>query len=257
MRMPVVFVGHGSPMIAIEDNDTTRKFKEVGDYIIKKHEKPRAILSISAHWYTNGNLTQRKDPPKQIYDMYGFPKELYDVKYNVNSSDELTDEIKNILGDEVHINDEWGIDHGTWTVLCHMFPDADIPVVQLSVNASLDAEGIFKIGERLKVLRDKNYLIIGSGNVVHNLARVEWNNDGGTDATESFDKFIKESILNKDYNKVINYKENENSKYAVPRPDHFYPLVYVLGASDGNDATVFNEYYTMGSLSMTSYLFED
>lgn len=258
--MPVLFIGHGSPMIAIEENEITRKFKDVADYIIDKYQKPRAILMISAHWYTNGNFVQKEQNPKQIYDMYGFPKELYEVKYDAKGDSELSDRVLELMGDDLAINNEWGIDHGAWSVLVHMFPKADIPVVQFSVNRKLYEYDIYEIGKKLEALRDEGYLIIGSGNVVHNLARVEWNNEGGSEKADKFDEDLKELVLAGDYTNLIKeIKKNENYIYAAPSKDHFFPLLYVLGAigeSDATKVTVFNSVRNLGAISMTSYLFE-
>ena len=143
-KMPVVFVGHGDPMIALKINEMTETLKKVGKDIVEKHGEPKAILCISAHWYTKDTFIQSTEIPNQIYDMFGFPDELYEVKYPVKGSKELTKEVEKILGDTVKINDDWGIDHGTWTVFVHMFPEAKIPVVQLSVNANLNTEKTYK-----------------------------------------------------------------------------------------------------------------
>lgn len=254
-KMPVVFVGHGDPMIALKINEMTETLKKVGKDIIKKYGEPKAILSISAHWYTKENFVQSAEIPNQIYDIFGFPEELYEVKYPVKGSKELTTEIKNILGSEVKINDDWGIDHGTWTILVHMFPEAKIPVVQLSVNANLNEEEAYKLGEKLAELREKNYLIIGSGNIVHNLRKLEWDNPKGSKEADVFDKYILESISKREDEKVIKYKEHEYSSYAVSTPDHFKPILYILGASQGEKPYIFNEMRELGSLSMTSYAF--
>ena len=166
-KMPVIFSGHGSPMLALDHNEGTEKLRQVGQEIINRHGKPRAILSISAHWYTHGTYIQNEEEPRQIYDMYGFPQELYDFKYPAKGCPALADRVLSLLGESVSVNNKWGIDHGSWTVLCHMFPDADIPVVQLSVDADLSVEEIYRIGERLAPLREEGYLIFASGNVVH------------------------------------------------------------------------------------------
>lgn len=253
-RMPVLFVGHGSPMIALEENRITENFKLSGDYIKENYGQPKAILAISAHWYTNGYFTQDEENPKQIYDMYGFPKELYEVKYEVKGCKDLTERVLSI--EDVEINNQWGIDHGTWTVLKHMFPSADIGIVQLSVNLDASIEEIYEIGKKLEFLRDEGYLIIGSGNIVHNLAAIQWDNSNGTKEADEFDEFIKDAILNKEYDKVINYKEHKHSSYAVPTMDHFLPLIYVLGAANNSNVKVFNNLRNLGSISMTSYIFE-
>ena len=187
--------------------------------------------------------------------MFGFPKELYEVKYPVKGSKDLTTEVEKILGNKVKINDDWGIDHGTWTVFFHMFPEARIPVVQLSVNAYLNTEKAYKLGENLAKLREKGYLIVGSGNIVHNLRKIEWDNPKGSQEADLFDSYILNSIIKREDEKVIKYEEHEYSNYAVPTPDHFMPLLYILGASQGEKPYVFNEMRELGSLSMTSYIF--
>jgi 4,5-DOPA dioxygenase extradiol len=257
MKMPVIFVGHGSPMIAITHNEHTEELKRVGDYVLKTYGKPKAILMISGHWYQNDFFIQTDEHPKQIYDMYGFPNELYEVKYEVDGYRPLSDEVIKRMGDKlVSVNNDWGIDHGTWSVLVHMFPKADIPIVQLSVNARLNAKGSYLTGELLSDLREEGYLIMGSGNVVHNLREVDWENPKGNYMSDGFDAYIKEAILKRDDEKVINYSSHKYASYAVPTPDHFLPLVYMLGASQGDHATVFNDYRELGSMAMTSYLFE-
>ena len=254
-KMPVIFVGHGDPMIALKINEMTETLKKVGKDIIKKHGEPKAILCISAHWYTKDTFIQSTEIPNQIYDMFGFPNELYEVKYPVKGSKELTKEVEKILGDEVKINDDWGIDHGTWTVLVHMFPEAKIPVVQLSVNANLSANKAYKLGEKLAKLREKGYLIVGSGNIVHNLRKIEWDNPKGSQEANKFDRYILDNISKREDEKVIKYEEHEYSNYAVPTPDHFIPILYILGASQGEKPYIFNEVIELGSLSMTSYIF--
>ena len=256
MKLPALFVGHGDPMIALKDNENTRTFARIGEYILNKYEKPRAILMISGHWYKNETYIQSTSTPQQIFDMYGFPDELYQVEYQVEGYSPLTKRIQDMLGEHVKINDEWGIDHGAWTVLKHMFPKQDIPVVQLSVNARLDEQGSFLLGQLLQELREEGILIMGSGNVVHNLREVDWHNLKGTYMADAFDFYIKDAILQKEYEKVIHYKEHKYAKYAVPTNDHFLPLLYILGACLNDHVTVFNENRELGSMSMTSYLFE-
>ena len=254
-KMPVVFVGHGDPMIALKINEMTETLKKVGKDIIEKHGEPKAILCISAHWYTKDTFIQSTEIPNQIYDMFGFSNELYEVKYHVKGSEELTKEVEKILGNTVKINDDWGIDHGTWTVFVHMFPEAKIPVVQLSVNANLNAEKTYKLGEKLAKLREKGYLIVGSGNIVHNLRKIEWDNPKGSREADKFDRYILDNISKREDEKVIKYEEHEYSNYAVPTPDHFMPILYILGASQGEKPYIFNEMRELGSLSMTSYAF--
>lgn len=254
-KMPVIFVGHGDPMIALKINEMTETLKKIGKNIIEKHGESKAILCISAHWYTKDTFIQSTEIPNQVYDMFGFPNELYEVKYPVKGSKELTKDVEKILGNEVKINDDWGIDHGTWTVFIHMFPEAKIPVVQLSVDANLSANKAYKLGEKLAKLREKGYLIVGSGNIVHNLRKIEWDNPKGTQEADKFDRYILENISKREDEKVIKYEEHEYSNYAVPTPDHFMPILYILGASQGEKPYIFNEIRELGSLSMTSYAF--
>ena len=254
MRTPVIFSGHGSPMIALEDNAITAGMEAVGKNVITKYGKPKAILAISAHWYTRGTCIQSAEQPKQIYDMYGFPDELYQVKYPVTGNKELTDRVRKALGDLVTVDDSWGIDHGTWTVLVHMFPKADIPVVQLSVDGTLTEKQCYEVGQKLAALRDEGYLIFGSGNVVHNLRRVEWDNPDGTKMTHAFNDYIIDAVKAGEKDKVINYANGPESSYAVPTPDHYLPLIYCLGAADGDKVQVFNNVCNLGSMAMTGFI---
>lgn len=254
-RMPVVFSGHGDPMIALRDDDVTRGMAAVGKNVIENVGRPKAILSVSAHWAGQETFVQKTETPKQIYDMYGFPKELYEVKYPVKGAAALSDRVLALLGDGVSVDNTWGIDHGTWTVLVHMFPDADIPVVQLSVDTAQPAEKLFEIGKKLAALRDEGYLIFGSGNVVHNLWRVEWDNPDGTDMTKAFNAYIIDAVKNGDDNRVIHYENAPDAAYAVPTTEHYLPLVYCLGAADGDKAKVFNNVCNLGSMAMTGFVF--
>lgn len=252
-KMPVLFIGHGSPMNAIEENDYTRKWVQIAGEI----PKPKAILSISAHWYTHGSRINDETNPKIVYDMYGFPKELYRLQYEVKGSTEFAHQTQVIILKDVILDNSWGIDHGTWSVLCNMYPDADIPVYQLSIDSDASAEMHFKIGQEISALRDQGVLILGSGNVVHNLSKIGWDMDGGFSWANDFDGYIKDKIQNKQYDDVIHYQRaGRSSEIAFYTPEHFYPLLYVLGAATEEDEiTIFNDSCTLGSLSMTSYLF--
>jgi 4,5-DOPA dioxygenase extradiol len=254
MKMPVLFVGHGSPMNAIEDNEFSQNWKALG----KRLTIPKAILAVSAHWYTNGTRTSDVEHPIQIYDMYGFPPNLYELKYPGIGSPSLAENILQQLGDKVIIDNRWGIDHGTWSVLTHMFPEATIPIVQLSIDYQASTQGHFALGERLKPLRDQGVLIIGSGNVVHNLSLLDWDREGGYPWAEEFDEYIKTNIRSKSYDKVIDYQQaGKSAEKAFYTPDHYDPLLYVIGASEPTDRVeVFNERCMMGAMSMTGYLFE-
>lgn len=254
IKMPTLFVGHGSPMNAIEDNEFTMNWEEIA----KKIPKPKAILSVSAHWYTHGSRIMDSRQPEMIYDMYGFPDELYRIEYKAKGAPELSHLTKDLIKRDVQIDNSWGYDHGTWSVLSRMYPDADIPLYQLSVDANSGAETHFKIGQEISSLREKGVLILGSGNVVHNLSKINWNMEGGYPWAIDFDEYIKEKITQKQFQDVIDYKKaGDSSKIAFYTPDHFYPLLYVLGASSTNDQVkIFNDKCLMGSMSMTCYLFE-
>ena len=256
-RMPAVFVGHGSPMLALEDSAETREIARIGQKVLTDYGRPKAILMVSAHWYEPANLVQHEAHPRQVFDMYGFPRALYEVKYEPEGSADLSKAIEGLRELGVRIDNSWGIDHGAWTVLVHMFPDADIPVVQLSVNSAAGAQGCYDIGSRLARLRDAGYLVIGSGNVVHNLRRVEWDNPHGTAETEAFNSFIIEAVGKRDDTAVIRYGDHPLHRYAVPTPDHFLPLLYVLGATQGERSTVFNNTCNLGSMAMTGFFFGD
>lgn len=253
MKMPVLFVGHGSPMNAIESNRYTEMWRTV-----VKDLKPEAILMVSAHWFTGGSRAQDDPSPRKINDMYGFPDALYTLRYDVKGSPWLTDAITALLGSNVKIDNTWGIDHGSWSVLCHMFPEADVPVVQLSVDRTATPAEKFDLGRRLHALRDKGILIIGSGNIVHNLRLVNPGMEDPFDWAKSFDESIQEAISNGDFRTCIDYEKlGEAARLSVPTTDHYDPLLYVLGAADEEDeVTIFNAGYQFGSVSMTSYLFE-
>lgn len=254
-KMPVIFSGHGSPMLALDNNDVTRGLREVGNAVLRKHGKPKAILAISAHWYVKGTYVQRTEDPKQVYDMYGFPRELYEFKYPVKGDVALADRVSDLLGERVSVKNDWGIDHGTWTVLCHMFPDADIPVVQLSVDGALSKDEIYEIGKSLAPLRDEGYLIFASGNVVHNLRMVDWDNPNGSDECIAFNEAITNNVVARNDKAVVAYETVPNAAYAVPTPEHYLPLIYCLGAAEGETPEVFNNHCELGAIAMTGYAF--
>ena len=252
-RMPALFIGHGSPMNAIEDNSFSRAWSALGATLTE----PKAILSVSAHWFTRGTKVNDSPKPGMIYDMYGFPEELYQLNYPAPGSPELAYRVRSLVGDSVSIDNNWGLDHGTWSVLHRVFPQASIPVVQLSVNAMLTPAEHYAIGQTLRPLRDEGVLIFGSGNVVHNLSRVDWRMNDGQPWAQEFDQWIHQAIETGDHDSVIHYdRAGEAAQLSVPSMDHFAPLLYVLGASDADDAiTTINAECTLGSMSMTSYLF--
>ena len=253
-KMPALFVGHGSPMNAIEDNQYTKAWEEIAGTITR----PEAILSVSAHWFTQGTRITDADKPQVVYDMYGFPDALYRVVYQPDGAPASAREAQRLLGSAVKTDNAWGIDHGTWSVLCRMYPKADIPVFQLSVDAGAGAETHFRLGRELSALREKGVMILGSGNVVHNLSRVNWDMEDGYPWAVEFDAYIKNKIVAGQYEDVVDYgKAGKTAALAFTSPDHFDPLLYVLGASDKADKlTVFNDTCTLGALSMTCYLFE-
>lgn len=255
-KMPVVFAGHGSPMMALEKNAVTETLAQLGREITDKYGKPKAILAISGHWFTPETYVQRTAKPEQIYDMYGFPQELYDVKYPAKGELALSDQIGNLLEGKAKFNNDWGIDHGTWTVLVHMFPDADIPVIQLSVNGNISAEESYQLGMDLAPLREEGVLIMGSGNIVHNLRAIDFSAKRLDEEAQIFLDAIVDAIKNRDDETVINYRSIKGSYFAVPTPDHFLPLLYILGASKGEKPIIINAFSQGNSVDMTGFVFE-
>ena len=253
--MPVVFVGHGTPMNAAEENTYSRGWQEISRAI----PKPEAILAVSAHWYTEGTRLQTEENPKTIHDFYGFPQQLYEIEYPAPGAPGLAHRAMELFGHNSFEDNAWGIDHGTWSVLKWMYPDADIPVCQMSIDRRMTPAELYETGQKLKPLRDENVLILGSGNVVHNLRLVDFSAEGGFDWAEEFDAFIRGRIEERNFSEVIDYKKaGDCARFAFPTPEHFDPLLYVLGAVDGKDrVNVYNASCTLGSLSMTSYLFSE
>lgn len=255
-RMPVLFTGHGSPMLALEDSAVTRELHALGERIVAEFGNPKAILAISAHWYWEGTFVQTAPEPTQIYDMYGFPPELYEVKYPVKGCAGLSARVRELLGSSVEPDNRWGIDHGSWTVLVHLFPKADVPVVQLSVDMMKNPRQVYEIGRALAPLRDEGYLILGSGNVVHNLSRVDWEHpDSASDETRAFNADVIAKVRAHDDESLLNWEKLPHARYAVPTPDHYMPLLYTLGAAGGDDALVFNDVCNLGAIAMTGFAF--
>ncbi|SET19367.1 4,5-DOPA dioxygenase extradiol [Olsenella sp. KH3B4] len=252
-RQMTVFVGHGDPMMALRDDEVAHGLRAMGEKILA--DEPRAILAVSAHWFTRGTLVQSDPTPRQVNDMYGFPPELYAIKYRPAGSAELTARVRQLLGSDVEVDDTWGIDHGVWTPLHHMLPKANVPVVELSVNGLADARYAYDLGRRLVPLRDEGFVVLGSGNVVHNLREADWNNPAGTPACIEFDSAVRAAVEARDDEKVIAYERLPHASYAVPTPDHYLPLLTVLGASEGEKPEVFNDVRNLGAISMTSYAF--
>lgn len=252
--MPALFVGHGSPMNAIEKNTFSNAWIVLGNEL----PKPKAIVSVSAHWFTRGTKISDSPAPKMVYDMYGFPDELYRVVYPAPGAPSLAQQVVDLLDERAAVDNTWGLDHGSWSVLRRLYPNADIPVLPLSVNALASPEEHYAIGASLRALRDEGILIFGSGNVVHNLGRIDWKEQGGFDWAYSFDGLIKQAVLSRNNEDAIRYTAaGDSARLSVPTMDHFAPLLYVLGASHSTDQIrVFNEACVLGSLSMTSYLFQ-
>ena len=251
--MPVIFCGHGSPMNAIGANRARTGWKEMGRTI----GKPDVIIAVSAHWATQGLFVRTAADNRQIYDMYGFPKELYEVHYEPAGSPSYADRVLELLRGMAKENNEWGIDHGVWSVLSNMYPQADIPVVMISTDATADANAQVEVGKRLTALRNEGALILASGNVVHNLRLTNWDMDDGYDWADKFDETVKTAILAGTFDIPVAYEKIPDHLKAIPTVEHYFPLLTALGAADKNDrVAVWNEYRELGAMSMTSYLFE-
>ena len=257
-RMPVLFLGHGSPMNGIEDNEFVRAFKKQGQQL----DKPNAIIVVSAHWETNGTFVTAMQNPRTIHDFGGFPKELYEVQYPAPGHPELAKEISEIVNPTgtVQLDDKWGLDHGAWTVIKHLFPDADVPVIQLSLDYKMTPQQHYELAKQLKKLREKGVLIVGSGNMVHNLRKVDFrkiNENYGYDWAIEADSKMKKWILEGNHQNLIDFKkQGEAFNLAIPTPEHYLPLLYTLGLKDEKDnTTIFNDSPLGGSLTMTSVKF--
>ncbi len=253
-RMPVLFLGHGSPMNAIEENEFVRGWRTVGRTI----PRPNACICISAHWETSGTSVTAMDNPRTIHDFGGFPDELFAVQYNAPGSPDLAEEIRNVvLSAKLGLDETWGLDHGCWSVVKHLYPGADVPVVQISLDCSQSPTYHYELAKELAPFRKKGVLIIGSGNMVHNLKLATldklYNSEFGYDWTIEASEKMKNSIRNGDHERLINYKSQGSAfDLAVPTPEHFLPLLYAL-ALQGEDETVslFNDKAVAGSLTMT------
>lgn len=256
--LPTLFVGHGSPMNAIEQNEFTQKWKK----ITSNFEKPKAIICISAHWLTRGTFVTAMEQPKTIHDFGGFPQALFDVQYPAPGSVDFAHWTQEAIHSaHVQYDHEWGLDHGTWSVLKNMYPDATIPVIQLSIDCGKPPSYHFQLAQELKELRKKGVLIMGSGNMVHNLGMVAWdkiNSPGyGYDWALEIDDLFKKKIENRDYNSLINWTGlHKQISLAVPSLDHYLPLIYSVGLSEKEDEILFfNDKAVAGSLTMTSVQF--
>jgi len=249
-NMPALFVGHGSPMNAIEDNEFSQAWASVG----KKLPRPRAILCISAHWETTGTRITAMDAPSTIYDFTGFPKPLYEVQYAAPGAPDLARGIKQAVSDTVlHLDFGWGLDHGAWSVLRRMFPEADIPVLQLSLDFDRPPDSHYQLGRKLRYLRSQGVLVMGSGNMVHNLRRMVWE-DTAFEWAQEFDTKLASLIFDGDHQALVGYEQlGEDSRLAIPTNEHFLPLLYVLALrEDAENLFFFCEKVTLGSISMRS-----
>ncbi len=253
-RLPVIFVGHGNPMHAILESNFSRGLTALASRI----ERPKAILCISAHWMTEGTWVTHMPKPKTIHDFYGFPKPLFDVQYPAPGSPTIAEQISQLIKyPRIQLDDDtWGFDHGTWAILRHMYPDADIPVLQMSLDMNATSDQHFKLGQELRRLREEGVLIVGSGNVVHNLRQFkpEVNATPYPWALE-FDEWLKQQLVSRNYDSIINDSMTMRSgQLSSPTPDHWYPLFYVLGASDDRDSLKFEyEGIEHASISMRTF----
>lgn len=259
VSMPALFVGHGNPMNAIEENEFVTDFRNIAASI----PKPRAVLCISAHWETKGSFLTAMATPKTIHDFGGFPQALFDVQYPAKGSPVLADETKSLVKKtEIGLDNQWGLDHGCWSVLKHFYPQADIPVVQLSLDYSQSPQYHYELAQELCQLRKKGVLIIGSGNLVHNLGKIDWANmnkigfayDWATIANEK----MKNLMLENDHKQLINYRSlGKEIELAIPTPEHYLPLLYIMALKQENEQlSFFNDKAVGGSLTMTSVKIE-
>jgi 4,5-DOPA dioxygenase extradiol len=256
--MPVLFIGHGSPMNGIENNPFSQQWKRLGNEL----PIPNAVLVISAHWLTSGTHITAMNNPKTIHDFGGFPQELFDVEYPAPGNEQLAKETRQLIKlTNVGLDHEWGLDHGAWTVVRNMYPNADIPVLQLSIDFDKGAQYHYDLAKELFPLRKKGVLIIGSGNLVHNLGLVAWEKlhvpDFGFDWAIEMHHLFKQKIADGDHLSLIQYKQlSKSALLAVPTPDHYFPLMYALGLQQKNeDPIFFNDALVGGSLNMTSVRF--
>lgn len=254
-QQPVLFIGHGSPMNAIEDNEFSRKWHQLGLEL----KQPVAVLVISAHWLTNGTHVTAMENPRTIHDFGGFPQALFDVQYLAPGSPVLAKATADLIqSTHVGLDHDWGLDHGTWSVVRQMYPNADIPILQLSIDYNKPPQYHFDLAKQLQSLRNKGVLIIGSGNMVHNLRMVAWDKlqeaEYGFDWTMEMNSIFKDKILHRDFQALIHYEKlNVAAKLAIPSPDHYYPLLYAMALQNPkDDIQIFNDKAVGGSLTMTS-----
>ena len=251
--MPAIFFGHGNPMNAITENEYTRGWARIGQTI----PRPKTILCVSAHWYLPATLVTAMPNPRTIHDFGGFPRELFAFQYPAPGSPELAERVRDLLAPVAVGSDvRWGLDHGAWSVLCHVFPDADVPVVQLSIDETRASEFHYELAEKLQPLRDEGVLICGSGNIVHNLHAYAW---GKTDIPPidwavNFENLVRESAASGNHEPLVNYESlGRDAKMSAPTPDHYLPLLYVLAQQRENETVAFPiEGFDGGSISMLS-----
>ncbi|MCX2741656.1 4,5-DOPA dioxygenase extradiol [Pontibacter anaerobius] len=251
-KMPALFVGHGSPMNAMEQNEFTRGWASMAKGIAT----PKAILVVSAHWQTKGTAVTAMAQPRTIHDFQGFPQELFNVQYNAPGSPETAAELQQLVKKtELHLDHEWGLDHGTWSVLKHIYPNAAIPVLQLSLDYTKPAQWHYELAKELAQLRQKGVLIVGSGNIVHNLRTLNWHRpDEAFEWATEVNEQVKQQILNGDTAPLIKYEQlGSAASLAIPTPEHYLPLLYTLGLQQGEEQVQFlNDKMQLGSISMTS-----
>ena len=253
-KMPVLFMGHGNPMNAIEDNRFSRTWQTIGQGL----PRPEAIVVVSAHWETAGSSVTAMPKPATLYDFHGFPQTLYDLTYPAPGEPELARRIKAAIKDPViHLDFSWGLDHGTWSVLCHMFPDADLPVVQFSLDFDASPAAHYRLGEALAHLRHEGILVVGSGNVVHNLRTRIWE-DEAFDWAMEVDSRVRDLIVAGDHQALMDYPEKGvHGRRAIPTDEHYLPLLYVLAMREPDDkVSFFCESVTLGSVSMRCVMFD-
>lgn len=253
-KMPVLFVGHGSPMNAIEENEFAQAWTMAGTEL----PRPKVILAVSAHWETMGTKVTAMEKPRTIYDFYGFPRELYEVAYPAPGKPDLVQTIRKLIKKtEVQPDLDWGLDHGTWSVLARLFPEVDIPVVQISLDRSKSPRDHYQLGEQLKELREEGVLIVSSGNVVHNLRMVKFDDNLKFGWAEEFDNQVKDLILSGDHDPLIEFEKlGKAAQLSINSAEHYLPLLYTLGLkSEEDQISFFADRVTYGSLSMRSVRF--
>lgn len=251
MRMPTIFFGHGNPMHAIDQNAYTERWARIGSEI----PRPKGIVCVSAHWYLPGTHVTAMEQPRTIHDFGGFPRALFDVQYPAHGSPQLAKRLQELLAPtEVRLDEQWGLDHGTWSVLCHVYPQADIPVVQLGIDETQPATFHYALGRRLAPLREEGYLLIGSGNIVHNLHTYAWGRHPQEpyEWAVRFEAFARTLMLRGEHGPLVAYEAlGRDAQLSAPTPDHYLPLLYVLGAQQEGDAVTFPiEGIDGGSVSM-------